>query len=247
MLFIFRKLRRSFFLPGKGRTYLAYAVGEIALIVIGILIAVQIGEWNEERKLRIEEIEFLKKLESELKIQIEESHKIYSYNTEFANLGVRFMEAHLNQQDVTFDMEDYVRLGDYYPVNIQINSLEVAVQGDKNSLIESDALVDSLRQLKATLNHLVVDSQYIDELWQNHLVPFHIESGLAVQRYQYHHSDKVDLDPTLLATIDNEDLANRGAYLFGLIYTGTNNLKTAIEAMQTSLRMVQEELEERGN
>ena len=49
MLFIFRKLRRSFFQPGKVRTYVAYAVGEIALIVVGILIALQIGEWNQAR------------------------------------------------------------------------------------------------------------------------------------------------------------------------------------------------------
>ena len=51
MLFIFRKIRRSFFLPGKVRTYLAYAVGEIILIVVGILIAVQIGDWKEEAKV----------------------------------------------------------------------------------------------------------------------------------------------------------------------------------------------------
>jgi hypothetical protein len=43
MLFIFRKIRRSFFLPGKVRTYLAYALGEIALIMVGILLALQIG------------------------------------------------------------------------------------------------------------------------------------------------------------------------------------------------------------
>jgi hypothetical protein len=43
MLFIFRKLRKSFFLPGKARTYLAYALGEIVLIVVGILIAVGIS------------------------------------------------------------------------------------------------------------------------------------------------------------------------------------------------------------
>ncbi|QXD25802.1 hypothetical protein F7C95_07935 [Opitutia bacterium ISCC 51] len=46
MLFIFRKLRRSFFQPGKFRTYIAYAIGEILLIVIGILIALQIQNWN---------------------------------------------------------------------------------------------------------------------------------------------------------------------------------------------------------
>jgi hypothetical protein len=54
MLFIFRQLRRSFFLPGKLRTYAAYAVGEILLIVVGILIAVQISDWNEDRKAQVE-------------------------------------------------------------------------------------------------------------------------------------------------------------------------------------------------
>jgi hypothetical protein len=50
MLFIFRKLRRSFFLPGKVRTYLAYAAGETLLVVIGILIALQINGWHEDWK-----------------------------------------------------------------------------------------------------------------------------------------------------------------------------------------------------
>ena len=62
MLFILRQIRRSFFQPGKLKTYLAYALGEILLIVIGILIAVQIGEWRENRaneKLREDYIQRL--------------------------------------------------------------------------------------------------------------------------------------------------------------------------------------------
>ena len=50
MLFILRKLRRSFFQPGKLQTYIAYAIGEVLLIVIGILIALQIQNWNEEKR-----------------------------------------------------------------------------------------------------------------------------------------------------------------------------------------------------
>jgi hypothetical protein len=48
MLFIFRKLRRSFFLPGKVRTYVAYAVGEISLIMVGILLAFSVDAWWSE-------------------------------------------------------------------------------------------------------------------------------------------------------------------------------------------------------
>jgi hypothetical protein len=40
--------------------YLKYAVGEIILVVIGILIALQINNWNENRKIKTEEIKTLK-------------------------------------------------------------------------------------------------------------------------------------------------------------------------------------------
>ena len=65
MLFIFRKLRRSFFLPGKVRTYCVYAFGEIALIMAGILLALQVSEWNQERKDRAEETGILIQLKTD--------------------------------------------------------------------------------------------------------------------------------------------------------------------------------------
>lgn len=43
-----------------------YAIGEIILVVIGILIAVQINNWNEERKERSTELDYLVRLRSDL-------------------------------------------------------------------------------------------------------------------------------------------------------------------------------------
>ena len=51
---IFRKLRVSSILDHKVSKYLLYAVGEILLVIIGILIAVSINNANEKRKLRSE-------------------------------------------------------------------------------------------------------------------------------------------------------------------------------------------------
>ncbi|MCZ6674070.1 MAG: DUF6090 family protein [Verrucomicrobia bacterium] len=65
MLFIFRKLRKSFFLPGKARTYLAYALGEIVLIMVGILLAFTINAWWENRKNWTEERNILLSLNDE--------------------------------------------------------------------------------------------------------------------------------------------------------------------------------------
>ena len=50
----------------KMSKYLLYAIGEIMLVIIGILIAVSINGWNEERKLKIEEQSILKDLKQEM-------------------------------------------------------------------------------------------------------------------------------------------------------------------------------------
>lgn len=50
MIKIFRKTRQRLLAENKFRKYLVYAIGEIILVVIGILIALQINNWNESRK-----------------------------------------------------------------------------------------------------------------------------------------------------------------------------------------------------
>ena len=49
MLFLLRKIRRKLLNSNKVTTYLLYAVGEIFLVVVGILIAVSIDNWNTEK------------------------------------------------------------------------------------------------------------------------------------------------------------------------------------------------------
>ena len=51
MLRYFRIIRKKFIEEDKVRTYLLYAVGEILLAVIGILIALQVNNWNEANKI----------------------------------------------------------------------------------------------------------------------------------------------------------------------------------------------------
>jgi hypothetical protein len=55
----------------KTGKYFKYAIGEIVLVVIGILIALQLNNWNELRKERIQEIIFLKRFEVELNTNLE--------------------------------------------------------------------------------------------------------------------------------------------------------------------------------
>ena len=70
MLKFFRRIRQSLFVDGGAKRYFFYAIGEIILVVVGILIALQINNWNEYRKDRILEKEYLSRLNEDLTFDI---------------------------------------------------------------------------------------------------------------------------------------------------------------------------------
>ena len=72
MFRFFRQLRQSFLSENRVGRYLLYAVGEILLVVIGIVIALQIDNWNEERKVRIEEQVLLRQLKEDYTTNLEQ-------------------------------------------------------------------------------------------------------------------------------------------------------------------------------
>ena len=66
MINFFRRIRRNLADNNQFLKYSRYAIGEIVLVVIGILIALQINEWNGERKQNIRKLEIVESLTTEL-------------------------------------------------------------------------------------------------------------------------------------------------------------------------------------
>ena len=83
MLSFLRKIRKDPLGGNRTSKYLMYAVGEITLVVIGILIALQINNWNEWRKERKKEIEVLQ----DLKVNLE--NNIQLFNSRLIQLNKR--------------------------------------------------------------------------------------------------------------------------------------------------------------
>jgi hypothetical protein len=95
MIKFFRKVRQKLLSENKFSKYLIYAVGEIVLVVIGILIALQINNWNERQKDFAREQLILKQLRSEYTSNLEQlDEKILMRNE-----GLEACSMMLNQID----------------------------------------------------------------------------------------------------------------------------------------------------
>ena len=65
----------------KTSKYFKYAIGEILLVVIGILIALQINNWNERRKASIQEAELLENIYEDINYNLESIQFVYTIDS----------------------------------------------------------------------------------------------------------------------------------------------------------------------
>ncbi len=164
MIKIFRHIRHRLLSENKFSKYLLYAIGEIILVVIGILIALQINNWNEQRKENLRET----KLKSEL---IEEFEKDLTQLESKIEIRNRLIKASLkllsyiddeNIQDVD-SIRQYMSLTSFRPTFDPI-SIEII---DKNDIgIIKD---DPLRRLLTAWKIEVLQLREDELIWKNYV------------------------------------------------------------------------------
>ena len=112
MIKAFRKIRKQLASENKVMAYLRYAVGEIFLVVIGILIALQVNNWNENRKNHSAEKDALISLREDFKdniTQINDRISKVNETTEYLNNVITIIDR--DSSEVNPDS-----LGHYLPI-----------------------------------------------------------------------------------------------------------------------------------
>ena len=92
MIKFFRNIRKSLVSGNKTTKYLTYAVGEIVLVVIGILIALAINNYSERKKERLKEQAFLREINLDFKSNKAQLDSIVSINKVSLHAGERLSE-----------------------------------------------------------------------------------------------------------------------------------------------------------
>ena len=142
---------------GKTARYFKYAIGEIILVVIGILIALQINNWNENKKEKRQELKQLKALKLEFEKNVITFDSINKHHTENEKATQELMNA--KEKNYSLETLDSLFLKANYNYNFDPS------RGIYNSLINSgqiELLSNEILKYKiAEIQDIVVD--YIDD------------------------------------------------------------------------------------
>jgi hypothetical protein len=144
MIKFFRKIRQKLLTENRLGKYLLYALGEIVLVMIGILLALQVSNWNEERKNGNEQYFLLEKLQSDLAsdmIQIKSS--IHSSEESIEN-NIFCLDVLSRKRDSSRE-EFMLRFGDILAINYfhqNTTTFDNLVSSGSIELIENQALLD---------------------------------------------------------------------------------------------------------
>ena len=102
MIKFFRKIRQKMLAEKKFSKYLLYAIGEIVLVVVGILIALQVNNWNVNKKTRTDEGQIL----NDLIIEIEDDFASLNYNIERHSEAINSCKVLLDVFNKNIDYND---------------------------------------------------------------------------------------------------------------------------------------------
>ena len=146
MIKFFRRIRRSLLSENKLSTYIFYAVGEIVLVVIGILIALQISNYSEQQKERKKERILLSNLSNDVQLdilQIENNTKLSRERLERLDSLVQLLKTPDSIRPMDFIRRSYEFVFDqYFKSNSGI--FDEAVSAGQMTYIQNEPLRQSI-------------------------------------------------------------------------------------------------------
>jgi len=198
MIKFFRRIRKKMLTENKFSKYLLYAIGEIILVVIGILIALQINNQNQRNQLKKEELKTLSSLQESIKINLAELDVIFNAQInrnrslqevlfiDMSNQPIAYLDSLIitNVRNHTFDPSTGI-------YNAMINS-------GKIELISNDSLKNRISKLYDEVNDYQESEDQITEYTKEHLEKYFIDnytinpSVLAKQRQRTEQEEKID-------------------------------------------------------
>ena len=203
MFKFFRNIRQSLLMKDKISKYYKYAFGEIILVVIGILIALSINNWNEARKNRIEQLILINNIIEDLRLDSIHINKSLSEVGNQKRLVDDLISKSLdNEKKLNYQLIGLLRFSsDFRPISQRNHSVSVSNLDDEfirellqGYFIEEDKVLD-------------IFLEYVDII-HNKIRPYLSETGMHNLESLYKYKDNESLHVPLHPEILEEQLKN---------------------------------------
>ncbi|SFZ93951.1 hypothetical protein SAMN05428642_103451 [Flaviramulus basaltis] len=174
MIKLFKNTRKKLLNEGKTSKYLKYAIGEIILVIIGILVALQVNNWNTGRIQNNDSKELSKRLLLEtnqniiiLDSQIKRLNKSLNASLELLKMtGTNYKEKEIKKTDsLIYEIISTPR----FELNASV--LNEAITTGKVSNMKSDSLKNVIYEFPSIITTIRVNIGYIDTHDDNFLFP----------------------------------------------------------------------------
>jgi len=202
MIKFFRKIRRNLLSEGKTGKYLKYAIGEIVLVMVGILLALQVNNWNEIRKDSIKEQQILKQLTEEYNsnfLQLEQKIAHRKKIIEASTKVLQYIDKPLNINNDSLYSQLNVMIGNptFKPIeNNLVNSGDILLIKNKK-----------LNQLLTTWSSNVIHIKEIENIWNKEMwesvIPLFNNFGILREGFYKWWNDEQNIKWVLEGTFIN--------------------------------------------
>lgn len=175
MIKFFRHIRKRLVSENKFSKYLLYAIGEIVLVMIGILLALQVNNWNEQRKNNLTEEQILIGLGEEFKANLTELKRITELNKSVRSATVNLIQ-NLRSKN-PFENEHktdslLVEIYMFYTFTAESGLLDETISAGKLSFIRNKKLQGMLASWKGKLTNSEEDYQFRATHYNELFLPF---------------------------------------------------------------------------
>ena len=173
MIKFFRHIRKNLLSEGKTGKYFRYAFGEIVLVVIGILIALQLNNWNIDNKASIEEVELLTEMKFNLDKDLKDCLWNINKNKELYKSNLIVLE-HIEARRPFIDSLN-VHYGNLLGTTTQLRNLSAYdhLKSKGMNLIKNDSLRQQITTVYSARYYYIEmkELEYDNQIQLNHVIP----------------------------------------------------------------------------
>ncbi|MEZ5489616.1 MAG: DUF6090 family protein [Gammaproteobacteria bacterium] len=246
MFSFFRTIRKALFETHMFRMYLGYALGEILLVIIGILIALQINNWNEANQARELELRQLAEIKDALAADYIYFNEHIAMRNGYVSDSIEFFENYIltGELDDTRVNQQFARLGWYFQVQFNASPFDALKSSGLDKITNPD-----LRQGLVHLYDFIYPryTQFFQSIIESSLEIFEAEAEVLLGDYELVIIDgKID---DYRRPINTDDLATNPNFLGAYISAKNRLLSTnryideiKIEMLNT-IELLDQELE----